>query len=298
MKSSHRPGRSALEWVGVTGGDPSSAVAGGVDGAFDETLFLDEVFALCDRFGLPPPAVFQGTGAMRLGEADRADVFDLALSRLARRRPAGLAGAEPALAVLAAPELLISVQREDATSASTCFVASAGATVVEHRPLPDNMHRVARVPSASALAHAIELCALSDADVALGQTVRMTPVQLLEAGVRAAAGDLTGAAGIMDAVGGDSARASFLRALATPPVAVQVTVLERPVPGRLVGTVTAWLDAGDAGLWRVPAGDLAPQGTTGIEAADVVHRVMEIRTVGKRDLIEEIIEGFDGALDR
>jgi hypothetical protein len=273
-------------------------VVGSADGAFDETLFLDEVFALCDRSGLPPPAVFQGTGAMRLGEADRADVFDLALARLARRRPAGLAGAEPALAVLAAPELLVSVQREDATSASTCYVASAGATVVEHHPLPDNMHRVTLVPSASALAHAIGLCAPSDGGVAIGHTVRMTPVQLLEAGALAAAGDLSGAAGIMHAAGGDDARASFLRALATPPVAVQVTVLERPAPGRLAGTVTAWLDAGDAGLWRVPAGDLAPQGTAGIAPADVVHRIMEIRSVGKADLIEEIIEGFEEAIHR
>lgn len=277
----------------MTGGNASSAAADG-SRAFDETLFLDEVFALCDRFGLEPPVVFQGTGIMRIGDADRADVFDSALTRLAGRRAAsGLADAKTAFTVLAAPELLVSVQRQDATTATTFFVASAAGTVVEHRPLPDNMHRVAAVSSPTAIAHAIELCGLVDRPVAAGLSVHMTPAQLLEASARATAGDLAGAATVMTASGHDEARDAFLRALATPPTAVQVTVLDRPAPGRLAGTVTAWLDAGDAGLWRVPANELTPQGTTGLSATEVVRREIEIRAVGKADLVEEITEGFD-----
>lgn len=292
----HRPARYALEWFGMTGADACAAPAAG-GGTFDETLFLDEVFALCDRFGLEPPVVFQGTGIMRIGDADRAAVFDSALTRLAARRATPeLAGAETAFAVLAAPELLVSVQRQDATGASSVFVASAAGTVVEHRPLPGNMHRVALVASPSAIARAIGHCGLADRSVPADRTVRMTPAELLDASARAAAGDLAGAAAVMAASGDDAGREAFLRALAAPPAAVQVTVLDRPAPGRLVGTVTAWLDAGDAGLWRVPANDLTPQGTTGIPATEVVHREIEIRTVQKADLVEEITEGLDAAL--
>jgi hypothetical protein len=280
----------------MTWADAGSAPAGG-SRAFDETLYLDEVFAVCDRFGLEPPVVFQGTGIMRIGDADRADVFDSALTRLAGRRgAAGLAGAETAFTVLAAPELLVSVQRQDATTASTFFVASAAGTVVEHRPLPDNMHRVSIVRSPSAIDHAIEHCVVADGSTPAARTVRMTPAQLLDASTRAGAGDLAGAATVIAAGGSDEAREAFLRALAAGPAAVQVTVLDRPAPGRLAGTVTAWLDAGSAGLWRVPATDLAPQGTTGIDPAEVVHREIEIHAVGKAELIEEITEGLDDVL--
>ena len=276
----------------MTRDDPTLAAVDEDVGGFDETLFLDEVFALCDRFLLAPPVVFQGTGIMRIGEADRAEVFALALERLAGRRPGGLAGAQEAFTVLAAPETLVSVQRKDAVSSSTFFVASIGGTVVEHRPLRDNMHRVALVRSPGAVARALELSGLMDRPVLPGRTVRMTPAQLLQASARAAAGDVEAAAEILQGAGSEEARAAFLRALAAPPTAIQVTVLDRPAPARLAGTVTAWLDAGDAGLWRVPAGDLSLPGTTGIARTDVLHRVIEIRAVGRVDLEEEIAEGF------
>lgn len=282
----------------MTGDDPNSAVVDGEVGAFDETLFLDEVFALCDRFLLAPPVVFQGTGIMRIGEADRAEVFALALQRLAGRRPARLTGAQEAFAVLAAPATLVSLQRKDAVSTSTFFVASAGGTVVEHRPLPDNMHRVARVRSPGAVARAIELCGLVDRPVLPGRTVRLTPAQLLQASAQATAGDVEGAAQVVQGAGSEGARAAFLRALAASPTAIQVTVLDRPAPGRLAGTVTAWLDAGDAGLWRVPAADLSLQGTTGIARTDVLHRAVEICAVRRADLEEEIAEGFEEVTHR
>lgn len=289
-----------LDWPWMRSGDPDTGAPGSAAvEVFDETLFLDEIFALCARFNLLPPVVFQGTGVLRIGEDDRAAVFDAALTRFSRRRgDAGFGGAEAAFKVLATPELLISVQRQDRAGVATCFVASAGGTVVEHRPLPDNMHRVTVVPSASGLARALRFSGLADHPVPVGASVTISAAQLLDAGARAARGDLSGAAEILSRGGNEEARAAFLRLLVAPPTAVQVTVLDRPAPGRLEGTLTAWLDGGDAGLWRVPAADIATLGTEAVVDAEAMHRILDIRAVARADLLAEITEGFDAGLDR
>ena len=84
---------------------------------------------------------------------------------------------------------------------------------------------------------------------------------------------------------------AFVRALASQAMAAHVTVLAYRDDRRMESTATSWLDAGELGLWRVPAA-----GTTPRRLVDPNQRLlgpaMEVRPVTVADLIGEITEGL------
>jgi hypothetical protein len=86
----------------------------------------------------------------------------------------------------------------------------------------------------------------------LGEALAVPMPALRKAGPAADLGDLEGAAAALaPAVGADGAKA-LASALSAGCDSYLVTSRYRLESGRIEGAVTAWLDAGDAGLWEVP----------------------------------------------
>jgi hypothetical protein len=79
--------------------------------------------------------------------------------------------------------------------------------------------------------------------------------------------------------GDERARGALLRALVSRRASCEVSVLDRRRPDQVQATVTAWLDAGDAGLWRIPP--VTP-------AAETV----EVRPVTVAELVGEMVDGM------
>lgn len=182
-----------------------------------------------------------------------------------------------ALDLLTSAQLIITVQRQEGAESRRATIAIAGEVAAEHEPLPDGEHRITIFPGARVLDRTAQLCGLVDREVPRPLRITVAGSQLLDAGERAQGGDVAGAAAVL---GGDEAVAVALaEALATTPAAVHVSVLETEGEGKLQGTVTGWLDAGERGLWRLPA-------TAG------PNEPVELRLVTVAEILDEISEGF------
>lgn len=265
---------------------------------FDASLTPLEICALCARFGLPVPPAVAHADVPALCDSDRADAFGRALSGLARRGVVGLQGDDltgatdlaTALALLARPDMLVGMLRGTRASVRAASIGLAGTRAAELLPAADGGHSVRLFPAEEALDHVIAFCELAD-----GASVDVPPLLITPAGLLAAA-ELSGAedpAGGRELLGDapHESRRAFLVALASKRAGCQVTVLDRRERGRLRGTVTAWLDAGNAGLWRIPPTDLGGPGGGFDERA--VHALpLEVVAVTQAELVAEITEGF------
>lgn len=261
-----------------------------IDG-FEVTLSVDAIAALCDRLGLPAPVPLGSREALLVGGPVPNEGFDVAGGMasedvLAPVDEAG-DGADAdelavALGVLGAPEILISALRQGATPGMTTSICVSGEQSAELRPVGAGGFLVALFPVGSALGRVTAFCQLEDRPAPHVAPFRTTAARLAAASERVAAGDVPGAAAVLGGgEGTEAARAAFLRALASPRTACQVAVVDRRRDGRLHGTVTAWLDGGPAGLWRVP-----PTGSARVDAE------LEIGPVAAADIVAEITEGF------
>jgi hypothetical protein len=202
--------------------------------------------------------------------------------------------AKTALTLLSSPETLISMQRQDSTSAASARIAVAGGLAAEHRPLRDDRHRIVLFPSGKVLARTIGFCGLLERPVHNLPGFTITPGQLLQAVDLVTSGDLAGGgAALRGWNDDDDSRAMFLRALASRPAAVTVAVLRSGGDRRVEGTVTAWLDGGEAGLWRIPPMDVSPLGgADGLDQRALYASVLDVRPTSKAELVDEITEGF------
>lgn len=242
-------------------------------------LSLAAIGALCERLGLPAPVPLGAQGPPRAGGP--ADIED------PEGELAGLAGGGDvpgelvtALSVLADPRFLITALRQDDAPAMTTSVAVGDGVAAELRPVGARRQRLELVPASGALARATAFCGLDERPVPPVPPVTIEPARLVAAGDRVAAGDTDGAAEILAAGGGDErARDALLRALVSRRAGCEVSVLDRRRPEQVQATVTAWLDAGDAGLWRIPP--VTP-------AAETV----EVRPVTMAELVGEMVDGI------
>lgn len=256
--------------------------------AFEATLSLDAIAALCDRLGLPAPLPLGTPEALKVGGPIADEAFDVAggvasgdvlgWSDEARGRDE-LAGA---LAVLGDPEILISALRQGETPGMTTSICVRGEQAAELRPVGAGGYVVARFRLPAALGRVTAFCRLEERPAPGVPPFRITSSRLAAVREMVAADDVSGAAGVL--AGGDEtdeARRAFLRAFVSPLAACQVAVVDRRHAGRLEGTVTAWLDGGDAGLWRIPPPD-----------ADGIDAVLEVGPVTVADIVAEITDGF------
>lgn len=246
---------------------------------YEATMSLPAISALCDRLGLRVPVPLGGLGPPLAGGP--ADIED------PEAELAGLAGGGDipaelvtALSVLAAPQFLITALRKDDAPAMTTSVAVGDGAAAELRPLGARRQRIELLPVSEALARATAFCGLGEGPLPAVPGVRIEPARLVAAGDRVAAGDTEGAAEILAAGGGDAqAREALLRALVSRRAGCEVVVLDHRRPEHIQGTVTLWLDAGDAGLWRIPP------------AAEAVETV-EVRPVTMAALLAEMVDGI------
>jgi hypothetical protein len=247
---------------------------------YEATMSLPAIGALCDRLGLRVPVPLGGLGPPLAGGP--ADIEDPE-AELARLAGDGDVPGElvTALSVLAAPQFLITALRKDDSPAMTTSVAVGDGVAAELRPLPSCRQRIGLLAVSEALALVTAFCGLGERPLPDVPGVRIEPARLVAAGDRAAAGDAEGAAEILAAGGGADvpAREALLRALVSRRAGCEVAVLDRRRPGHIGGTVTLWLDAGDAGLWRIPP------------AAEAVE-TMEVCPVTMADLLAEMVDGI------
>jgi hypothetical protein len=249
---------------------------------YGATLSLAAIEALCERLGLPAPVPLGGEGPPRAGGPADVEDPEGELAGLVR-----LAGGDDvpgelvtALSVLADPQFLITALRQDDAPAMTTSVAVGDGVAAELRPVGARRQRLELVPASGALARATAFCGLRERPIPAVPPLTLEPARLVAAGDRVAGGDTDGAAEILAVGGGDErARGALLRALVSRRAGCEVSVLDRRRPDQVQATVTAWLDAGDAGLWRIPP--VTP-------AAETV----EVRPVTVAELVGEMVDGM------
>lgn len=284
----------------VAGGDREVASPGRAE-VFEATLSLDAIARLCDRLGLPAPVPLGGREALQAGGPVPDEAFDV-VGGIASRDvvdadhpvPAVADDLATALTLLGAPQILVSVLRQAQTPAMTTSLCVSGDRAAELRPVGGGGHHVALLPASAVLARVTAFCELVSRPVAPVPPLRITAAGLLAATDRIAADDLPGAAAILaGGHGTEESRTAFLRAIVARLAACQVAVLDRRVPGRLRGTVTAWLDGGDAGLWRIPPVDRsASEPTVGLRDPAFLEAEIEVGPVTVAEIVAEITEGF------
>lgn len=246
---------------------------------YEATMSLPAIGVLCDRLGLRVPVPLGGPGPPLAGGP--ADIGD------PEAELAGMAGGGDvpgelvtALSVLAAPQFLITALRKDDAPAMTTSVAVGDGVAAELRPLPFRRQRIELLPVSDALARATAFCGLGERPRPEVPGIRIEPARLVAAADRAAAGDTEGAAEVLAGGGADDlAREALLRALVSRRAGCEVAVLDHRRPEHIGGTVTLWLDAGDAGLWRIPP------------AAEAVEMI-EVAPVTMADLLAEMVDGI------
>jgi hypothetical protein len=250
---------------------------------FEVMLSSDELAALCDRLELPPPV------ALERGEAG-ADGVEPVLDRLA----GGADDMRRALEVLSSPETLVRMERRDATSTARAAIGISRGVAAEHRPISDDVHRIALVPGEDVLGRILAVCGLEERPIHELASFTITPAQLLEAVELARRGNVRMARAVLGGPGpSDPSRGTFARALASDPVAAQVTVLTQRGDGRLEGTATTWLDGREAGLWRVPPLDVSDPGEPdGLDQRALYQTLLEVAPTSRAAIIDEITEGF------
>ncbi len=277
------------------------------------TLTAVEMAALGDRFGVSvwaPPAdagtAGPGTagpepaGPGPAGRAGRDEAaVEAALARLAERGVIGPEVGSPievapktALTVLAAPEILIRMERRDSTTSGAASIALAGGHAAEHRMVEGGRHRISLFARDEALDRVIGFLRLVDRPVTSCPGFVVTPAELVQVVGLVGRGDADKAARVLARPDRHAASTgAFVRALASQAMAAHVTVLAYRDDRRMESTATSWLDAGELGLWRVPAA-----GTTPLRPVHPNERLlgpaMEVRPVTMAALIGEITEGF------
>jgi hypothetical protein len=270
--------------------------------AFEAMLSAVEIAALCHALGVRPPVPLEDPGLPPLGGTEPQKLFDDALRRLAGRGVIAYEGGPldraegvgAALALLSSPSILLTMERRDFASAEAASIAVGGGRAAEHRRMGDDRHRVALFPSEEALDRTVAFCGLQERPVHDLPGFVLTLAQLVRASELAAGGDARGATAVLaGSRAPDPSRALFLRALTSRPVAAHVTVLASRGDRRVEGTATAWLDGGEAGLWRIPALDTSPPDDPDAVDEQLLHgTLLEVRPVSREELLDEITEGF------
>ena len=253
--------------------------------SLDVTLSPEEIRLLCDRLDRSAALAVLGLEAAMPVATERAE------GRYAAPE-VDQEAAKKALALLASPDLLIRMQRRDWKSDASATIAIGGPLAAEHRPLADGTRRLRLFPSDKALPRMMGFCGLLERPVHAVPGFRITPGQLVMAGELVGNGDPARAAAVLGASADfEDPKGIFLRALASLPAAAQVTVLRASGERRMEGTVTAWLDGGAAGLWRVPSIEVGRAGPGGRDQRVLHGTVVEVRPTSKAELVEEITEG-------
>jgi hypothetical protein len=276
-------------------------------GVFEATLSLDAIAGLCDRLGLPAPVPLGGREALQVGGPVPDEAFAVPGGIGAtdvdadHPLPAGADEVASALAVLGAPQIVVSVLRQAETPAMTTSICLSEGLAAELRPVGGGGHYVALFPEAAVLARLTAFCELVPRLLPSVSPLRIPAADLLSVAERIAAQDIPGAAAVLaTAQGSQESRTAFLQAMVGRVAACQVAVLDRRSPDLLRGTVTAWLDGGDdAGLWRIPPVDRsASQPTIGLRDQAFLDAEIELAPVTVAEILAEITEGFPELLDR
>jgi len=266
--------------------------------SFEAVVSTDGIGALCTRLHLPPPAALAGSSILRDDDPDRDAIFDAAWSALVA---AGLV-ADPgdagqplprAIALLGAPETLVTIHRQTDLRVDAGFIAVNGPEAAEHQPLDAERHAIAGLPTGKVASRIAAFCRLTDRPLPATGPAAFTAAELLTLTELVAEGDLDGALALTAGRPDEPAARGFVAALSQRTVSGQVSITRYAGPGRIEGTSTAWVDGGDAGIWRIPRPTVSPLWESGqSDNGDLDWIPIEVSPVTASAVLTEIIDGF------
>jgi hypothetical protein len=256
-------------------------------GVREVLLATGEIAALCDVLDVAPPLMLPRSPGQR---ADAASLESRGL--LATGAPW-----HAALAVLADPDVVVTVHRRGGEGARYVLLAASTAPPMRaalHQPLTGDLHRIAALDVLEVPELAVAVAGLTERPDAGDTRLTMTAADFRAARDRASAGDADGAVAVLRGAGAPTTHAHrFGAALQSVDGAASVTVLERSGGTRVVGVAVGWLDAGEHGLWQVDGANVgAGPDASAVTTADWYRAPVVVTAVTAHDVRAQVLEAF------
>jgi hypothetical protein len=261
-------------------------------------LTTEEVVAICDGLGIAPHHVLTEDAPYPLPpplDSAVRGLFARGIVKVESERPVIDAALARAMRVAAAPRLLARVVFDVDGMRGALHLAARPELAIERRLVAPDVHRFVSIPGDQVLMHLRQVAGLDiDLPVPRVEPLRISLATLVAVGQHMAMGDAARAADVLEGAGQAAASVkAYVSALQSRTRAIAVSILYADEGSAVRGTVTAWVEAGNDGRWRLEPPDPFLFGDDPAHVGDAALTTeLTVGPVSADELVRDILAGL------